>query len=338
MQRTALLLTVAAATSANAQLIDDTIPIPSLDRWMYPFNGEPGAKLEIQTFGAAGIEGFDDMDGQMIVGFDTTELVPAGLGADKYRIGAIILTTTNVNGDVFEYDPTYDSYKTLLDPGDPDFIPDEDPGWSINVYAVGYRGGFDLASFEEDTDFGDIPPDFNTEGVRNAYAALFDGNGDAFDVSRFVKQRFEAPPLATGIVDGLTPGTFVPADSLFEFDTDICTPGFRGYVKASLDLGKLNLAVTSLVPAAKQDPEGLPRWYSKENPLALPPFDRTATLTLVVLAGDYGDFDGNGEKNILDFVAFQQAFVGGDPLADANEDCQLNILDFVAFQQAFQGS
>ena len=90
--------------------------------------------------------------------------------------------------------------------------------------------------------------------------------------------------------------------------------------------------------ADQQDPAGLPRWYSKENPLALPPFDRTATLTLVVLAGDMGDFDGNGVKNILDFVAFQQAFTAGSPLADANEDCQLNILDFVAFQQQFQGN
>ena len=233
MQRTVLLITVAgAAAAANAQVIDDTIGVPSLDRWMYPFNGEPGAKLEIQTFGAPLIEGFDDMDGQMIVGFDTTELVQAGLGAQHYRIGAAIVTTTNINGDVFEYDPTYDSYRTFLDPGDPDFLPDEDPGWSINLYAVGYRGGFDLATFEEDSDFGFIPPDFNTEGARNAYAALFDENGEAFDVSRFIKQAFEAPPLATGIVDGLTPGTFVPANSAFTFDADLCTPGLRDYLKA----------------------------------------------------------------------------------------------------------
>jgi len=337
MSRVSLLLACLIAPVAGAPLVDATIDAPSLDRWMYPFNAEPGSKLEIQTFGATLIEGFDDMDGQMIVGFDTTELVPAGLGTE-YRIGAVIVTTTNVNGGVFQYDPTYDPYATHYEPGDPLFEPDEDAGRPITLYAVGYRGGFDLETFEEDSFFGEIPPDFNTEGVRNAYAALFDDEGVAFDVSSHVRQQFEAVPLATGIVDGLDAGDLVPADSDFVFDADVCTPGFRDYVKASLDLGKLNVAVTSLIPAAKQDPSGLPRWYSKENPLALPPFDHTATLTLVVLAGDYGDFNADGVKNILDFVSFQQSFVAGSLLADANEDCELNVLDFVAFQLAFSGN
>jgi hypothetical protein len=337
MQATAAIAVLAIAAGANAQLIDATIDVPSLDRWMYPFNGEPGSKLEIPTFGAVGLFGFDDMDGQFIVGFETSKIVPTGLDLDDYRIAAIIVTTTNVNADTFQYDPTYDAFNTYLDAEDPDFLPDGDPDRPITLYAVGYRGGFDLATFEEDSDFGDIPPDFNTEMVRNAYAALFDETGAAFDVSNHVDQRFDATPLATGQVDALEPGDVVPANSTFVFDADICTSGLRTYVKESLALGKLNFAVTSLTPAAKQDPSGLPRWYSKENPLALPPFDRTATLSLIVLAGDFGDFNADGVKNILDFVSFQQAFVAGSPLADANEDCQLNILDFVAFQQAFQG-
>jgi hypothetical protein len=302
---------------------------------MYPFNAEPGSKLEILTFGAAGEFGFDDMDGQFIVGFDTSAIIPTGL--NDYRIAALVVTTTNANADTFLYDPTYDAFNTYLDEGDPEFLPDADPDRPIALYAVGYRAGFDLATFQEDSDFGDIPQDFNTEMVRNAFAALFDENGAAYDVSNHVDQRFDAHPLATGHVDGLTPGAFVPANSTFTFEADVCTPGFRAYVNDSLAVGKLNLAITSLTPAAQQDPSGLPRWYSKENPLALPPFNRTATLSLVVLAGDYADFNADEVKNILDFFAFQQAFVAADPLADANEDCQFNILDFVAFQQAFQG-
>ena len=46
--------------------------------------------------------------------------------------------------------------------------------------------------------------------------------------------------------------------------------------------------------------------------------------------------NGDGELNILDFVAFQALFVDGDPAADVNGDGVLNILDFVAFQQIFQ--
>lgn len=47
------------------------------------------------------------------------------------------------------------------------------------------------------------------------------------------------------------------------------------------------------------------------------------------------DFNGDGELNILDFVALQAAFQAGDPSADINGDGVLNILDFVAFQGLF---
>ena len=48
------------------------------------------------------------------------------------------------------------------------------------------------------------------------------------------------------------------------------------------------------------------------------------------------DFNGDGNLDILDFVALQGAFVDGDPSADINGDGELNILDFVAFQALFQ--
>jgi hypothetical protein len=48
------------------------------------------------------------------------------------------------------------------------------------------------------------------------------------------------------------------------------------------------------------------------------------------------DFNGDDNLNILDFVAFQQAFVAKDNLADINGDGSLSILDFVAFQVQFQ--
>jgi hypothetical protein len=47
------------------------------------------------------------------------------------------------------------------------------------------------------------------------------------------------------------------------------------------------------------------------------------------------DFNGDGNLNILDFVAFQIAFQAQDPNADVNDDGLFNILDFVAFQQIF---
>lgn len=48
-----------------------------------------------------------------------------------------------------------------------------------------------------------------------------------------------------------------------------------------------------------------------------------------------GDFNADWQLNVLDFVAFQAAFVSGDDSADVSGDGQLNVLDFVVFQALF---
>ena len=50
----------------------------------------------------------------------------------------------------------------------------------------------------------------------------------------------------------------------------------------------------------------------------------------------YADFNNDGQANILDFVAFQNAFVAGDFKADCNGCGCLNILQFLCFQQTFE--
>ncbi|UYV12252.1 MAG: Rax2 family protein [Phycisphaera sp.] len=47
------------------------------------------------------------------------------------------------------------------------------------------------------------------------------------------------------------------------------------------------------------------------------------------------DLDGDGELTIFDFLAFQNAFDAGDPIADFDGDSELTIFDFLAFQNAF---
>jgi hypothetical protein len=56
----------------------------------------------------------------------------------------------------------------------------------------------------------------------------------------------------------------------------------------------------------------------------------------LLLSSCDADFNGDGALDILDFVAFQNAFVGGEAGADFDGDGELTILDFVAFQNAFQ--
>ena len=48
------------------------------------------------------------------------------------------------------------------------------------------------------------------------------------------------------------------------------------------------------------------------------------------------DINGDGSLDILDFVAYQNAFTSGDPSADCDANGQLNILDFVCYQNLFQ--
>jgi hypothetical protein len=47
------------------------------------------------------------------------------------------------------------------------------------------------------------------------------------------------------------------------------------------------------------------------------------------------DFDGSGELDIFDFLAFQNAFDAGDLAADLDGDSSLTLFDFLAFQNTF---
>lgn len=55
----------------------------------------------------------------------------------------------------------------------------------------------------------------------------------------------------------------------------------------------------------------------------------------VFSAGCPGDFNGDGDLNVLDFVAFQIAWVAEDPSANCDLDGEFTIEDFICFQNAF---
>ena len=48
------------------------------------------------------------------------------------------------------------------------------------------------------------------------------------------------------------------------------------------------------------------------------------------------DVNGDGNLDVLDFVAFQLLWQDGDPAADCDANGEFNVLDFVCFQQLFQ--
>jgi hypothetical protein len=51
--------------------------------------------------------------------------------------------------------------------------------------------------------------------------------------------------------------------------------------------------------------------------------------------GCRADFDADGTLTIFDFLAFQNAFDAGDPIADFDADGELTLFDFLAFQNEF---
>ena len=70
------------------------------------------------------------------------------------------------------------------------------------------------------------------------------------------------------------------------------------------------------------------------------PFNGPLTGSVYVVAGDIFpcpiDMNGDGQLDILDFIAFQLAFQAGDPAADCDANGAFDILDFVCFQSGFQ--
>ncbi|MBL8760469.1 MAG: hypothetical protein JNL50_04135 [Phycisphaerae bacterium] len=321
--------------AATAQPVSVTYPVPTLDRWMYPFGGQPGRETSIPIFGAIEIPGFDDRDGQGLFGFTTTAEVPAGLPVARYRVVSARLTLTVSVDNQFQYDPSFDSFRSVLLTSDPLYVADTDAGKPVEVFGVGYRNGWTAQTFGEYNTFGGAPIIPPSEGARNCFSAIFDQNGVATDVSRQVRQRFDVTPMATGQIAAVSPGGWVPVGTKVVFDLDVCEPTSQAYLRKNLADGQVRLMVSSLFPA-QGGPEGgsgnYSAYYTKESPLAN---GNTAMLELEAIVSNGADFNNDGFVNGDDYDLFASFFDAANPLADFNGDCFVNGDDYDAFAEAF---
>ncbi len=284
---TIVLAVAAISVTAQADNISVTDHEADFDRWNYPFNGSPGTRAAAPTFGAINNPGFDDRDGQFLIGFDTEALgVPTGLAPSNYLVDSLSVTATHRTGS-FVYDPTYDGYTTYLENTDPAFTPDTDAGRPIVLTGAGLRNGFtgftfgagEATTYAEDTPFqfgnafGNTGPEF-----RHAFAAGFDVNGDLIDVSNNVRNGFDINPWAVGQT-GLNPGDAVteavPGDSpgsTFTFTVDLSDPDVLGYVQEGLANGGLFFSISSLTETTQENP-GNPNFFTTDDfgPAAIAP-------------------------------------------------------------------
>jgi PEP-CTERM motif. len=281
MRKGILFIAIAAlspVTGALAASFD--IITPSMDRWVYPFNGSPGVRPAASAFGTV-VNGvvdsqFDDRDGQMLVRFSTSHIATPGLGAANYAVTSLRLTLTTWEEASFLYDPTYDSYQTLLG-GE-----DSDAGHPVEIFGVGYRNGFTASTFVENSPHGAA---FG-KGVRNAYAAGFNDAGQMIDVSNNVSQGFEVNPFAIGQVAGLVAGDTVGPDKQMTFDINVTSPEILAYLQASLNQGYIEFMVTSLYPSSQEAGSGYPVFYTKESPWHDPTSENAFDHVAAQLSGE----------------------------------------------------
>lgn len=306
---------------------------------MYPFNGTPGTRFVAATFGAPTVEGFDDRDAQFIVLFDTGGQIPTGLGVDAYRVVSATLTLTVYNDSEFFYDDTYDAMDSYRELDDPEHIPDVDTGRPIDIFPVGYRDGYSLANWNENSPFNVLGDPFtDASRIRTAYSAQYSPAGVATDVSLAVRDHIEAHSLGMGVAN-LTPGQAVPADTTFTFELSLCDAGVQRYFAEAFDFGRLNLAVASM-HGASYDPDigpgdpSYPIYYTSENPLAQA-LGLTPTLTLQVRVGSAGDYNGDGMRDFFDVQEFLNDFSAERPVADLNTDCRFDFFDVQRFLNEF---
>jgi hypothetical protein len=221
---------------------------PAIERWMYANNAAPCDRPAGSTFGALRDDaGVDARQAQHLIGWDTATLVPTNQPPMRYLLRRCRVTLTINRGNLFAYDPTPDDYRTYFETNHPAHRPDADLGRPIELFGVGFRNGFDAASFDQCAPFGT-----NAPGQRNAYAAGWSIHGALVDVSNHVGKtnetfpRFEVAPFAVGRTTNATPGELVPAGAKITFDLIRDDPFVLAYLRSALQGGRLRLMLTSL--------------------------------------------------------------------------------------------
>jgi hypothetical protein len=180
------------------------------------------------------------------------------------------------NNNAFYYDPTPDALSTFTGGSS-----DADPGRPVELYGVGYRFGWSLLSFNEDSLFqteSSSVGQANWNRKRNAFAIDFDSNGQPRDVSNNVEENFEPQPWAVAdspgymalsgayMEESLAPGSLVAEGRVLRFTLNVSNPRIRQYLQEGLNAGRLHLMISSLMGTFRGSTD-VPKFYTKESTL-----------------------------------------------------------------------
>lgn len=365
------LMLLAASTTLRAESSSANWMAPDIDVWFYSNATAPGANVYAATWiGGLAIDNeTDDFEphdspfaparhGSMLVAFNTSSQVEAGLSLDRYAITAVSVTLMmkddqgqTAGGSIF-YDDTPDTRDELLNDYRTNDIGSARP---IELYGVGFRNGYNGYDFGTPV-FG--PPLLDEvaspypPGGYIAYPIVGDAEnpGQFVDVSNSLTGGFSAtePNQTTGPFEttpwaigkaNFAPGDPVPDDTTFTFTLDLDAAGVREYVRQSLSDGGLGFLVSSLHATTEFGLGGpYPRWYTKEELSSSFPNAMPASLTIEYEVLDEkppGDYDGNNVVEPADYNRWRIDFgklVPAGTGADGNGNGVVDAADYVVWR------
>ncbi|MSU31341.1 MAG: hypothetical protein EXS25_01520 [Pedosphaera sp.] len=309
---------------------------------MYPFEfGTGGTRPVAPTFASFDTR-FDTRDAQFLMGWKTESWVQLGLPTSRYILSKVRLSVSVSADQTFIYDPTFDSYRTHLGTNEIAWTRDQDGGRPVEFFGTGFRNGFTAETYANESPYGPVggfTSDTISVGTRNAFAAVYDTEGNLIDTSNHVGQRnanwtnasFEAVPWAVGLTAQAIPGALVPVGSVFTFDLDLSDPLIAGYLGRALSAGTLDLMLSSLSPAQQVTPGGTgfgglgsyPQWSTHENLLFKGPL---LEVEGTVIRDTDSDVDGLPDD-------WERLFLGdlsSTGTGDADGDGLVNQEEFIA--------
>jgi hypothetical protein len=287
------MLDVASVPGAGPFAMQSTPP--DVAQWMYPFAPPQFSTAPLfSAFGYTGAFGedpngfyFDTRDGQYLVGWNTSNGIPAGQGITNYLIRSVRVTLT-ISADMqWPFDGTLRDYRTYFLTNDSRYVPSPVDNSPVELYGAGFRGGFTNSNsvyvayastnYPQDGNgpfYADPnnPSDFSN---RIVFAACYNTNGTLVDVSDNVgddgtneePNPFEVAPFAVGAAAGFTSGQPTPAGTQITFDLNLNDPFIYSYVQQGLNQGNLSFVASSLADGNRDVPN-YPAFYTVFNALA----------------------------------------------------------------------
>jgi len=248
----------------------------TLARWMYSFNASPANRPTASVFGALGsAPDFDSRDAQFLLGWTTTNRIPAGQGARNYLVRHVRVTLTIASGNQYAYTGTLRDYRSYFPVNDPRYVSSATTGSPVELFGAGFRAGYTALTYPQDGPWA-ADPNGGYYTNRAAYAACFDTNGVLVDASdniaddgtTEIAHPFEIAPFAVGQNTNLTEGQLMPLNSQLTFDLNLADPLIYQYVQQGLNSGNLSFMIGSLLNASMSGPPNYPNFYTIFSSLA----------------------------------------------------------------------